>query len=76
MADDKAQLVARNFLSHVHQLFYFIIYLTLLFYSIVKKYNKCLFFTNCKICSLAFTFKVTSVAHFQTPPQLQIFGDC
>lgn len=43
MADDKAQLVARNFLSHVHQLFYFIIYLTLLFYSIVKKYNKCLF---------------------------------
>lgn len=35
MADDKAQLAARNFLSHVHQLFYFIIYLTLfiLFYS-------------------------------------------
>lgn len=44
MADDKAQLVARNFLSHVHQLFYFIIYFRLLFYSIVKKYNKCLFF--------------------------------
>lgn len=44
MADDKAQLAARNFLSHVHQLFYFIIYLTLLFYSIVKKYNKCFFF--------------------------------
>lgn len=61
MADDKAQLAARNFLSHVHQLFYFIIYLTLLFYSIVKKYNKCLF-----LCSLAFTFKVTCVAHFQT----------
>lgn len=44
MADDKAQLAARNFLSHVDQLFYFIIYLTLLFYSIVKKYNKCFVF--------------------------------
>lgn len=56
MADDKAQLAARNFLSHVHELFYFIIYLTLLFHSIVKKHNKCLFFY--RLQNLLFGFYV------------------
>lgn len=51
MADDKAQLAARNFPSHMHELFYFIIYLNLLLYSIVKKCIEFLFFTDCKICS-------------------------